>query len=220
MSGASRSLGTAKHTVVLADDHPVVLEGLRKLVEPEYDVVDTATNGRDLVKKASAVKPDVILVDVSMPLLDGISATQTLRKLLPNTRIVILTMHADLAVMQEAFLAGASGYVLKTSAPTDLNGAIREVLAGRTYVPPVLAGEVVRDWLLSPRARKKLVEITPRNREILKLVSDGYSNKEIAAALNISVKTVEFHKSRLMRKLGLKSSAELVRYASEHGLIE
>jgi len=209
-----------RKTVVLADDHPVVLEGLRKLVEADYDVVATASDGRDLLKKAAAAKPDVILVDVSMPVLDGISATQKLRKLLPGTRILILTMHADLAVMQEAFLAGASGYILKTSAPTDLSGAIREVLAGRTYVPPVLAGEVVRDWLLSPRARKKTVEMTPRNREILKLVSDGFSNKEIAAVLNISVKTVEFHKSRLMRKLGLKSSAELVRYASQHGLIE
>jgi DNA-binding NarL/FixJ family response regulator len=209
-----------KRTVVLADDHPVVLEGLRKLVEPDYDVVATATNGKELLRKAAAAKPDVVLVDVSMPLLDGISATQELRRLLPDTKIVVLTMHADLAVMQEAFLAGASGYVLKTSAPTDLNGAIREVLTGRIYVPPVLAGEVVRDWLLSPRARKKTVEMTPRNREVLKLVSDGYSNKEIAATLNISVKTVEFHKSRLMRKLGLKSSAELVRYASEHGLIE
>jgi len=209
-----------KIRVLLADDHILVLEGLRGLLEREFEIVGSARNGMEACSAVSALRPDVILLDISMPVLDGISAAQRIRKIQPDVRILFLTMHSDLPRLQEAFLSGASGFLLKTSSPEELTTAIREVARGRTYLSPAVSTDVVRDWLRSPRRTRQPRGLTSRNREVLKLVADGRSNKEIASLLNISVKTVEFHKSSMMRKLGLGTTADLVRFAAQHGIVE
>ena len=194
--------------VLLADDHMVVIEGLRSVLEPHFELVGTVNDGRALLAAAEKLHPEVVVVDISMPMMNGIEATRRLKKSDPTIKIVFLTMHADATYATRALEAGALGYVLKHSALSDLVKAIREALAGRTYMSP---GLVVRQ----PR-RKKVIELTPRQREVLQLVAEGHSAKEVGSILNISTRTVEFHKYRIMEDLHLHNNAELIQYAIRH----
>src|ERR1700730_6923527 len=195
--------------LLLADDHTLLLEGFRKLLEDEYELVGTVENGRELLIAAPKLKPDAILLDISMPLLNGIDATRRLRALVPKSKILIVTMHADPDYVAEAFRAGASGYVLKRSAASELVRAIREVLAGRTYITPLIAGDML-DSVRKPAARAgSAPTLSPRQREVLQLVAEDRTAKEIGTLLSISVKTVEFHKSRIMKELGVRSVADV-----------
>lgn len=203
--------------ILIADDHVLVVEGLRKLLEDEFDVVGTVENGRALLAAAERLKPDVILVDVSMPLLNGIDACARLRRLVPSSRVVVLTMHADRSYAAEALRAGAAGYVLKGSATSELVRAIRSVLRGGRYVASALPQSILAGARLAGEAPPG--HLTARQREVLQLVAEGRSAKQIGAMLRISVKTVEFHKARLMDQLALRSTAELTRYAMQHGIV-
>lgn len=206
--------------VVLADDHAMVLAGLSRLLEPEYEVAGTAENGQALLEAAARLKPDVIVVDISMPLLNGIEAVRLLRKSGIAARIVFLTMHSDAALAVEAIEAGASGYLLKQSAAEELLAALREVLKGRSYVTPLIAGQVFESLLAGKRSgQRPSAKLTPRERQVVQLVAEGRSAKEAAAILKVSTRTVEFHKYNVMDKLKLRSTAELTRYALKHGLI-
>jgi DNA-binding NarL/FixJ family response regulator len=203
--------------ILIADDHVLVVEGLRKLLEDRFDVVGTVDNGRALLAAAERLKPDLILVDVSMPLLNGIDACARLRTLAPASRVVVLTMHADVSYAAEAFRAGAAGYVLKASATSELVQAIEAVLRGERYVARALPAGIVAPRSVAGATRPG--RLTARQREVLQLVAEGRSAKQIAALLRISVKTVEFHKARLMEQLDLRSTAELTRYAVQHGIV-
>lgn len=206
--------------VLLADDHTIVAEGLASLLEPEYELVGRVENGRDLLRAADELSPDVIVTDISMPLLNGIEALRQLKKTNPEVRVVFLTVHADVNYVTEAFRAGASGYVLKQSAAEELRSAIREVHDGRTYVTPLIAKDVLEDLLRADEAAESLsVVLTPREREVLQLLAEGRSVKEIAALLRISPRTAEFHKYNVMGKLGLRTTAELTQYAIKHGIV-
>jgi len=205
--------------VLLADDHTIVAEGLASLLEPEYELVGRVQNGRDLLRAAEELAPDVIVTDISMPLLNGIEALRQLKKAKPDVRVVFLTVHADITYVTEAFRAGASGYVLKQSAAEELRSAIRVVHEGGTYVTPLIAREL-DDLLEADQAGESLSAVlTPREREVLQLLAEGRSVKEIAAVLDISPRTVEFHKYNVMEKLGLRTTAELTQYAIKHGIV-
>ncbi len=205
--------------VLLADDHKIIVEGLRSLLQSEFELVGTVEDGRAMVAAAEKLKPDVIVADISMPLLNGIEAAQQLRKANVQAKIIFLTMHPDVTYATRALEAGASGYVLKHSAPSELITAIKEALSGRTYVAPAIAKDVLHLFAKGSRERRKdVIELTPRQREVLQLLAEGHSAKEIASILHISTRTVEFHKYRMMEDLGLHTNAELIQYAIKHGL--
>ena len=209
-----------KPRVLLADDHQIMLEGLKSLLGGEFEVVGTVEDGRALVEQAALLHPDVIVADISMPRLNGIEAARQIKKTDQNVKIVFLTMHLDATYAANAFEAGASGFVLKHSAPSELTTAIHDVMKGQTYVTPLIAGELIRTYREGDLPKKDLVnKISPRQREILQLLAEGKSSKEIASILNISARTVEFHKYRMMEQLNIKTSAELVQYAVKHGII-
>jgi DNA-binding NarL/FixJ family response regulator len=204
---------------LLADDHKIVLDGLRSLLEPKFDLVGTVEDGRALVSAVQQLHPDVIVVDISMPLLNGIEAVRQIKKLEPQVKVVFLTMHPDVTYAIRAFEAGASGYVLKHSASSELLTAIQEAMRGRTYVTPMIAGELVQAYKGGTyRQFEKEQPLTPRQREVLQLLVEGRAAKEIANLLNISPRTVEFHKYNLMAKLNLKSVSALIQYAIKHGI--
>jgi DNA-binding NarL/FixJ family response regulator len=206
--------------VLLADDHTIVAEGIASLLEPEYELVGRVENGRDLVRAADELSPDVIVTDISMPLLNGIEALRQLKQANPDVRVVFLTVHADISYVTEAFRAGASGYVLKQSAAEELRSAIRAVHEGKTYVTPLVATDRLDDLLGAEEQVESLaVVLTQREREVLQLLAEGRSVKEIAAVLAISPRTVEFHKYNVMEKLGLRTTAELTQYAIKHGIV-
>jgi DNA-binding NarL/FixJ family response regulator len=206
--------------VLLADDHTLVLEGLRKILEDDFDLVGLAEDGRALVEMATRLEPDVIVLDISMPKLNGLDAARQLKKLLPTTKLIFLTMHGDASYANEAFRAGASGYLLKRSAGSELIQAIQAVLKDQCYMTPAITKEVLDSCFQtstpSPVPSDKL---TPRQREVLQLVAEGKSTKEIATILNVSIKTVEFHKSHVMRALDLHTTAELTKYAVAQGIV-
>jgi DNA-binding NarL/FixJ family response regulator len=209
-----------KPQVLLADDHKIVIEGLKSLLSDEFDVLGHVENGRALVEQAAARRPDVIVADISMPLLNGIEAARQIKKIDKNIKIVFLTMHPDATYAANAFEAGASGFVLKHSASSELIRAIHEAVKGRTYVSPLIAGELIRIYQKgTPSVNNSFKKISPRQREILQLLAEGKTAKEIASVLDISTKTVEFHKYKLMDQLKIKTSAELVHYAIKHGII-
>ena len=209
-----------KPRLLLADDHKIVLEGLKNLLAGEFEVVGSVEDGRGLVDQAATLHPDVIVADISMPQLNGIEAARQIKKTDKNIKIVFLTMHPDATYAANAFEAGASGFVLKHSAPSELITAIHEAMKGRTYVTPLIAGDLIRTYQEGGSPEKDLFKkISPRQREILQLLAEGKSGKEIASILNISARTVEFHKYRMMEQLNIKTSAELVQYAIRHGII-
>jgi DNA-binding NarL/FixJ family response regulator len=206
--------------VLLADDHRMVAEGLKSLLGEEFELAGIVEDGRALLKAARELRPDVIVADISMPELNGIDALVQLKRDDPSVRVVFLTMHRDVAYARRALEAGAAGFVLKHSAPAELVLAVRAALQGRTFVTPDLAAELLKSSKRDPQAQADpLAAMTPRQREILQLFAEGKSAKEIASTLNISPRTVEDHKYRLMESLGIESSAELVRFAVKHGLI-
>jgi DNA-binding NarL/FixJ family response regulator len=204
--------------VLIADDHRILAEGLRSLLEPEFDLVGIVEDGRELLAAAEKLRPDVIVADISMPLLNGIEAVRQIKKTCEEIKVVFLTMHPDVTYAASAFEAGASGYVLKHSAPSELVTAIQSALRGRTYVTPLLAGELMQLYKERPEKLNGAGKLTPRQREVLQLLAEGRSAKEIASILNISPRTVEFHKYRMMDDLGVSSGAELVQYAIRHGI--
>jgi DNA-binding NarL/FixJ family response regulator len=209
-----------KPRVLLADDHKILLEGLKNLLGGEFELVGSVEDGRALVEQAATLRPDVIVADISMPQLNGIEATRQIKKTDKNIKIVFLTMHLDATYAANAFEAGASGFVLKHSAPSELITAIREAMKGRTYVTPLIAGDLIHAYQEGISPEKGFSKkISPRQREILQLLAEGKSAKEIASILNISTRTVEFHKYKMMEQLNIKTSAELVQYAVRNGII-
>ena len=199
--------------VLIADDHTLVAQGIARLLENDFEVVGTVDNGLDLITAAQQHSPDIALLDVSMPELTGVEAARKLVETVPHCKVICVTMHSNPEFVREAFRAGASGYVLKRSAGSELLEAIRQVLNGNAYVSPLLTKDVL-SILLQPRTPA----LTSRQREILRFVAQGLSAKEIANRLNISVKTAHFHKTSIMEKLNLHTTAELTKYALEHGI--
>lgn len=213
-----------KPRILIADDHSIVLAGLCKLVEAdgEGEVVGTVEDGRALVEEAQKLRPDIILLDISMPLLNGLDAARQIGKLMPECKLIMLTMHASPTYAAEAFKAGVSGYLIKRSAASELKHAIQAVLRGQHYMTPLITKDVLDSALHPPEknARKRPPStLTPRQREVLQLVAEGKGTKDIASLLKISVKTVEFHKFRIMDELDLHSTAELTKYAIAEGLV-
>ena len=211
--------------VLVADDHALFRQGIRALLQSQlgWQVVGEAGNGREAVEKAAQLKPDVVLLDITMPELNGIEATRQILKAVPQTEVLILTMHESERTMREVLQAGARGYLLKSDAPDDLLAAMEALRKGKYFVTSTLAERVVRDYLGRGRAAGARATpgevLTPRERETLQLLAEGKSNKEIAAALDISVKTVEGHRANIMRKLKFNSFSELVRYAVRNNIV-
>ena len=207
--------------VLLADDHVTVRHGLRLLIdgEPDMKVISEASDGESAIQRAVALKPDVIVMDISMPGMNGLTATKKLKALQPDAAIVTLTRHADDAYLQELLRAGVSGYVLKQSAPTELLQAIRAVAGGGQYLDSSLTARVTAGFLggEGKRVAKSGATVTDRESEVLRLIASGYSNKEIAARMTLSVKTIEAHKANAMRKLGLNGRIDIVKYAVLQG---
>jgi DNA-binding NarL/FixJ family response regulator len=206
---------------MMADDHAILLEGVRRLLEPEFDIVGTASDGRQLVESTLQLQPEIALLDIGMPLLNGIEAARKIHASAPAVKVVFLTQQSHRTYVQEAFRAGASGYILKQSAASELVSALHEVLSGRYYVTPAIAGGDIASQLNGDTNPADLFGsgLTPRQREVLQLVAEGKAAKEIAGIVGISVKTVEFHKAAIMEELGLRTTAELTRYAIEHGIV-
>lgn len=205
-----------KLRIMLADDHLVVREGLKALInrEPDMEVVGEASDGYDIGRLAAQTEPDVVIMDISMPHVNGMEATRQLREALPDTRVLALSMHEDRMYIRRMLEAGAAGYVAKRAMAAELLRAIRAVAAGAVYIDPHVAGHL--EMLLGGQPRAPL-DLTPRETEVLQLIARGFSNKEIAAQLGIAVKTVETHRARAMEKLGLQSRAGVVRLALERG---
>jgi DNA-binding NarL/FixJ family response regulator len=206
--------------VLIADDHSMVIDGLRSLLEPEFEVVGAVNDGRAVLPEVRKLQPDVVVIDISMPLLNGLDCTRQLHDTGCTAKILILTMHPDATLAQEALAAGASGYLLKSSPGSELKGALRDVLQGRTYLSPGVTRDAVEIMGRMTSIHEDVwARLTPRQREVLQLLAEGKSHKEVADILNISVKTAEYHKYAILDKLGLKTNAELVKYAVRHGII-
>jgi DNA-binding NarL/FixJ family response regulator len=206
--------------VLLADDHLLVAEALKSLLAPEFDLVGVVEDGLALIEAARKLLPDVIVADVTMPRLNGIGALLRLRQEGNQVPVVFLTMHRDVSFARRALEAGASGFVLKHSAPFELVQAIRAALEGRTYLTPTLASEVLEAMNQGrDRPKDRVASLTPRQLEVLQLLAEGRSAKEVAASLAISSRTVEFHKYQMMETLGLHTSAELIHFAIKNGLV-
>lgn len=207
--------------IVLADDHRLVAEALKSLLTPEFNLVGIADDGRALVDLAKKLRPDAIVSDITMPKLNGIDALAQLKKDDPSVKVVFLTMHHDLAYGRRALEVGASGFVLKHSAPAELLMAIRAALAGQTFISPALAGPVLQSFRGGDAyARDPVGSLTRRQREVLQLFAEGHSAKEIGAALGISARTVQFHKYQLMHSAHIDNSADLIHFAIRHGLVD
>lgn len=202
---------TRRPRLLLADDHPLFLEGVRRLLETKYDVVDTVADGKALIIAAQNLQPDIIVVDISMPEMNGLAAAQVIRKTVPSAKFIVLSVHSDRAYAREAFRVGVRGFVSKRAAAAELLTAVKQVLEGRTYVTPLVSPD-------TPTSSKEAKRLTLRQLEILRMVAEGYQNKEIAKLLKISVKTVEFHKTRIMTELDIHTPAGLTRYAIDHGI--
>jgi DNA-binding NarL/FixJ family response regulator len=203
--------------VLLADDHTLLAEALAKLLEPHVEVVGTVSDGRALLAAARELKPDMVLIDIAMPLLNGLDAGRQLRQAVPGCRLVYLTVSHDPDVAVEALRIGAAGYLLKTAAGTELLQAVDAVLRGRRYVTPLLR-TAVEERLQTGRGDVR-PELTPRQREVLQLLAEGHSMKQVAGVLGVATRTVAFHKYRLMREFALRSNAELVQFAIRQGVI-
>jgi DNA-binding NarL/FixJ family response regulator len=199
--------------VILADDHTLVLEAFRKLLEPHCDVVGTVSDGRALLDLALALKPDAVLVDIAMPLMNGLDAGRQLKEKAPRIRVVYLTMDEDPDLAAEAMRAGASGYLLKTCAPSELLHAIQEVLRGGSYVTPQIARGMQEAFIRDPRPKQRHKALTPRQNEVIQILAEGKSMKEAADVLKVTPRTIAFHKYQIMEKLQLKTTADLIRFA-------
>lgn len=208
-----------KIKVLLAEDHTVVAEGLRALLKDSFELVGVVHDGRALLEAAETLRPDVIVTDVSMPLLNGLDAIRQIRARRPDARVVVLTMHRDTQLAAEAFRAGVSGYLLKISPGEELIKAIREVAEGRSYLTSLLAKDLITLLLDAGRVRGDESPLTPRQREVLQLIAEGRTMKEVASTLNISPRTAESHKYEIMQVLGVRTTAELVQHAIKMKLV-
>jgi len=207
-------------TIVIADDHGMVVDGLRGLLEPEYEVVGVVSDGRAVLPEVRRLKPDLAIIDISMPSLNGLDCARQLRDAGCSAEVLILTMHADATLAREALGAGASGYILKSSPASELRNALKEVLRGHTYLSPAVTKDLLDVMGRATSARDDAwARLTQRQREVLQLLAEGKSHKEVAAILNISIKTAEYHKYAILHALGLKTTADLVQYAVRHGII-
>jgi DNA-binding NarL/FixJ family response regulator len=205
--------------VLIADDHMLVAEALRRLLEPEYEIVGVVADGRALVNAACSLKPDIVIVDIGLPLLNGLDASVQVKKQLPRTKVIFLTMNSDLDICAEAFRRGASAFVLKSEAASALVSAMRKVVHGESYVSPTVAEATART-LLTRREDLEENRLTARQREVLQLLAEGKTMREVATVLNLTTRTVSFHKYRIMKALRLKKNEELVRYAIRNHLIQ
>jgi DNA-binding NarL/FixJ family response regulator len=204
--------------ILLGDDHALVLGAFEKLLSGEFDVVGQATDGRALVAAAERLKPDVVVLDISMPLLNGLEAARQIKQKQKSVKLIFVTMTEDPDLASEAFRIGAAGYLLKRSAASELITAIREVTHGRSYITPLITHDLI-GTLLHPRPNAGPRELTPRQREVLQLLAEGRTMKEIASILNISARTVAFHKYEMMLQLKVNTTAELVQFAVKHHIV-
>ena len=206
-------------TILLADDHAIVVEGLRRVLRTDFDVVGTVEDGRALVAAAARLHPDVVVADISMPLLNGIEACRRIKKTGSQSKVIFLTMHLDVNYAAEALAAGASGYVMKASAAAQLVNAIHAVLEGRIFVCPEITARMLEAQASGAGRTEGVTDLTPREAEVLQLVAEGRPIKEIARILNLSPRTAEDHKYHIRKKLGLKTAAELTTYAIKHRIV-
>lgn len=213
----------AKIRILLAEDHTIVRKGIRLLLdrEPSFEVVGEAENGREAVEMAEQLRPDIILMDHTMPLLNGLEALRQIKKRLPEIRVIILTMHTNEEYIFQFLQAGAAGYLVKQTAPTDLVEAIRAVHGGQSFLSPAISRTVIEEYVrhAAPTKTDSLATLTEREREVLQLLAEGYSANEIAAQLHISVKTVGVHRMNIMQKLEINSMTELIKFALRKGII-
>jgi len=210
----------SRSRILIADDHTLIAELCKKLLEIEFDVVGTVSDGHALVRAAGELKPDVIVVDISMPILNGLDAGQQVKEMLPAVKLVYLTMNPDIEVAAEAFRRGAHGYLIKTCAASELVLAVRDVLRGKSYISPALSRDTVN--FLRNQQKSMVNEderLTPRQREVLQLLAEGKVMKEVSSILHMSTRTVAYHKYRMMEVLGAKSTAELVKYAIRNHIV-
>jgi DNA-binding NarL/FixJ family response regulator len=208
-----------KPTVLIADDHTMIVDAFRKLLEPYYEIVATVSDGRALLEKAPEFKPDVIVVDIGMPCLNGLAAGQRLRQIIPKTRVVYVTMNEDGDLASEALRSGASAYLLKSSAGSELLKAIHEALRGQKYVTPRIKHAMEESFIRSPNPKGPVKKLTPRQVEVLQLLAEGKLMKEAADILGLTPRTVAFHKYRIMETLGIHSNAELIKFAVKNHLL-
>ena len=199
--------------IMLADDHTILLEAFRKLLEPLFEIVGMVSDGRALLDAAPNLKPDVIVVDVGMPLLNGLEAGLRLKEMMPSTKIIFLTMNDDPDLAMNAMRSGASGYLLKRSAAAELINAIHLSLKGKSYVTPQIARGMEKAFINNPNPKSRAKALTPRQREVVQLLAEGKSMKEVASVLHVTPRTVAFHKYRVMDELNLQSNAELIQFA-------
>jgi DNA-binding NarL/FixJ family response regulator len=211
--------GMGKPRVLLADDHTLLLGAFEKLLAEECEIVGQVSDGRALVAAAEDLTPDLIVLDISMPLLNGLEAGRQIKQKLRNVKLVFLTMNEDADLAAEAFRSGASGYLLKRSASSELATAIREVMQGRSYVTPLVTEGLVGSLLNQDDTDRPSDDLTSRQREVLQLLAEGRSMKEVASVLNLTPRTVAFHKYRMMEQLKVKTTAELIQYAVKHHIV-
>ena len=205
--------------IMLADDHTILLEAFRKLLEPRFEVVGMVSDGRALLDAAPNLKPDVIVVDVGMPLMNGLEAGLRLKETMPSAKIIFLTMNDDPDLAMNAMRSGASGYLLKRSAAAELIHAIHLALKGKSYVTPQIARGMEKAFINNPNPKDRAKALTPRQREVVQLLAEGKSMKEVASVLNVTPRTVAFHKYRVMEELNLQSTAELVQFAMKSRIL-
>jgi DNA-binding NarL/FixJ family response regulator len=206
-------------TILIADDHTLFSGALQKLLEPEYEVIGCVRDGLALVRTAANLKPDLVLVDVGMPMLNGLDAGRELKKLMPRIKLIFLTMNPDPQIATEAFRIGASGYLLKVSEPEELLQAVKKAIQGTSYITPEISHAIEQRFIHDPRSLSRPTHLTGRQIEVLQMLAEGRPLKEIGDILQISKRTVRFHKARIMEELGLTNNAELVQYAIKHSII-
>ena len=209
----------ARVRILLADDHTLFCNLLRDLLEPEYEVVGSVSDGRELLKAADSLCPDVVLVDIGMPSLNGLDAGRRLKQANPRVKLIYLTMNNNIEYAREALQAGASAFILKNSKSSELLHAIRDALKGVSYMAPEIRRALNEVFLRDPKAVDRRQHLTDRQREVLQMLAEGRSLREIASLLQISYRTVRFHKVRIMEELGISKNAEIVKYAIKHGMI-
>ena len=205
--------------ILLADDHTMICAGFQKLLEPEYEVVGCVGDGRALLKAADELKPDVVLLDIAMPTLNGLDAARTLKKMMPQVKLIFLTMNADSDVASEAIRVGASAYLLKNSQPSELLQAVHNVVRGISYVTPQVSQAMEASFIRDPRALNRPKQLSQRQREVLQMLAEGRTLGEVASLLHITHRTARFHKARIMEELEVASISDLVKYAIKHGMI-
>jgi DNA-binding NarL/FixJ family response regulator len=219
MSNDSQPGRMRRPRILLADDHAILLEAFQKLLEPEYDVVGAVADGRELLAAAPKLRPEVIVTDISMPNLNGLDACRKLRKILPEVKLIFLTVNEDPDLVAEAIRIGANGYLLKSSAASELFQAIKSVLNGGTYITPLVAEGMIGSLMGGTRGRGSIDKLTIRQREVLELLAEGNTMKKAAAILSVTPRTIAFHKYRIMEELQIETNAELIQLAIKSGLV-